>query len=129
MRSLTSTVTLALGLASSGGASAFTGAPLAARAGAAALARAGALRRAGSLAMADVSLKPKGNAETQEYRVFFSSGGKDISPWHDIPLKVRLSPTQHALAQAWEQIAGKSCVPAQLKAASTGLSLVSQSLY
>ena len=38
--------------------------------------------------MVDVTLTQKGEAETQEYRVFFSEKGKDISPWHDIPLKV-----------------------------------------
>jgi inorganic pyrophosphatase len=37
--------------------------------------------------MVDVTLTPKGKTDTEEYRVFFSEKGKEISPWHDIPLK------------------------------------------
>jgi len=29
---------------------------------------------------------PKGKCSTNAYRVFFSNGSSDISPWHDIPL-------------------------------------------
>ena len=43
------------------------------------------------LAMVDVKLTQKGETNTQDYRVFFSKDGKDISPWHDIPLKVSAS--------------------------------------
>lgn len=30
---------------------------------------------------------PAGQAGTETYRVFFKDGDKNISPWHDIPLK------------------------------------------
>jgi len=43
--------------------------------------------RQSRLAMADITLNRKGSVETTEYRVFFSKEGKEISPWHDIPLK------------------------------------------
>ena len=49
-----------------------------------------AFRRSGYLAMVDVSLAQKGLADTIEYRVFFNKDGKEISPWHDIPLKVEM---------------------------------------
>lgn len=39
------------------------------------------------LAMSGVALTEKGSANSLEYRVFFSKDGKDISPWHNIPLK------------------------------------------
>ncbi|KAG5187106.1 inorganic pyrophosphatase [Tribonema minus] len=83
MRGLSGSVTVALGVMASG-TSAFTGAPVRA------LHRSSAARFASArrvLAMSDVSLVPKGAVDTQEYRVFFNDKGKDISPWHDIPLK------------------------------------------
>lgn len=32
-------------------------------------------------------LKVKGEENTMDYRAFFNQGGKELSPWHDIPLK------------------------------------------
>eukprot|EP00904_Undaria_pinnatifida_P013294 jgi/Undpi1/9095/HiC_scaffold_26.g11555.m3 len=32
-------------------------------------------------------LKVKGEENTMDYRAFFNQGGKEVSPWHDIPLK------------------------------------------
>ncbi|CAM9165089.1 unnamed protein product [Pylaiella littoralis] len=32
-------------------------------------------------------LKVKGEENTMDFRAFFNQGGKEISPWHDIPLK------------------------------------------
>ncbi len=37
--------------------------------------------------MMSVSSSASGEAGTTEFRVFFKSGDKAISPWHDIPLK------------------------------------------
>eukprot|EP00953_Heterococcus_sp_UTEX-ZZ885_P001253 1189-Heterococcus_DN1.PRE.1 len=51
------------------------------------------------LAMVDVKLTQKGETNTQDYRVFFSKDGKDISPWHDIPLKAMHS-TAHSTPQS-----------------------------
>lgn len=111
MRSLSHSATMALGFAASG-ASAFTGMPLARAAAAAGGigrgALGGAARRAHNLVMAeDVALKQKGEAETQEYRVFFTKGGNNISPWHDIPLKVRGGFSQ---CICWYQCMCRVCV-------------------
>ena len=35
-----------------------------------------------------VTSSPAGEPATESYRVKFSDGGKPVSPWHDIPLKV-----------------------------------------
>jgi hypothetical protein len=53
-----------------------------------------------SLAMADISLASKGEEKTADYRVFFNQGGKPISPWHDIPLKVTNS-ARRAVGTLW----------------------------
>ncbi|CAM9458299.1 unnamed protein product [Ascophyllum nodosum] len=88
---------MATALCALGTTSAFTGPLAGAFRGSKGLVRHVSRNAGRSLQMAVVAegfeLKVRGEENTMDYRAFFYQGGKEISPWHDIPLKAEAPDT------------------------------------